>query len=58
MIRMDNEQYLRDHGDVSKVMRALVRGIIRDRPVNPSTYAYRFFSRSDDAIRSDLDSKE
>lgn len=58
MVRMDNEHYLRDHPDVAKVMRALVRGIIRDRPKNPSTYAYRFFSRNADAVRKDLDAKE
>ncbi|ETL86567.1 hypothetical protein F442_14537 [Phytophthora nicotianae P10297] len=58
MIRMDNEQYLRDHPDVSKLMRALVRGILRNRPDNPSTYAYQFFSRDRAAIRKDLDAKE
>ncbi|KAH7474767.1 hypothetical protein PRIC1_013102 [Phytophthora ramorum] len=58
MIRMDNEQYLRDHPDVSKLMRALVRGILRNRPANPGTYAYQFFSRDSAAIRQDLDAKE
>jgi hypothetical protein len=58
MIRMDNEQYLRDHPDVAKLMRALVRGILRNRPANPSTYAYQFFSRVPAAIRQDLDAKE
>ncbi|RLN56130.1 hypothetical protein BBJ28_00012575 [Nothophytophthora sp. Chile5] len=58
MIRMDNEQYLRDHPDVAKVTRALVRGILRDRPTNPSTYAYRFFARDLAAIRQDLDAKD
>lgn len=58
MIRMDNEQYLRDHSDVAKLMRALVRGILRSRPANPSTYAYQFFSRDRSAIRQDLDAKE
>ncbi|RLN21643.1 hypothetical protein BBJ28_00005528 [Nothophytophthora sp. Chile5] len=58
MIRMDNEQYLRDHPDVAKVTRALVRGILRDRPTNPSTYAYRFFTRDLAVIRQDLDAKD
>jgi len=58
MIRMDNEQYLREHPDVNKVMRALVRGIIRERPANPTTFAYRFFSRSRAVIRQDLDAKD
>ncbi|KAE8992210.1 hypothetical protein PR003_g20694 [Phytophthora rubi] len=58
MIRMDNEQYLRDHPDVAKLMRALVRGILRNRPTNPSTYAYQFFSRDRADIRQDLDAKE
>ncbi|KAG7391855.1 hypothetical protein PHYPSEUDO_003061 [Phytophthora pseudosyringae] len=58
MIRMDNEQYLRDHPDVAKLTRALVRGIVRNRPVNPSAYAYQFFSRDRAAIRQDLDAKE
>ncbi|TMW56677.1 hypothetical protein Poli38472_006687 [Pythium oligandrum] len=58
MIRMDNEQYLRNHPEVHNVMRALVRGIVRDRPANPSTYAYRFFSRTKEAIRHDIDAKD
>ncbi|GAB9476472.1 hypothetical protein Gpo141_00013537 [Globisporangium polare] len=58
MIRMDNEHYLRDHPDATKVMRGLVRGIIRDRPANASTYAYRFFARDADAIRKDLDARD
>ncbi|KAF4033155.1 hypothetical protein GN244_ATG14852 [Phytophthora infestans] len=58
MIRMDNEQYLRDHPDVAKLMRALVRGILSNRPANPSTYAHQFFSRDSTAIRQDLDAKE
>ncbi|OWZ21132.1 hypothetical protein PHMEG_0004346 [Phytophthora megakarya] len=58
MIRMDNEQYLRDHPDVAKLTRALVRGILRNRPANASTYAYQFFSRDRTAIRQDLDAKE
>lgn len=58
MIRMDNEQYLREHPDVTKVMRALVRGIVRERPGNPTTFAYRFFSRKPDAIRRDVDAKD
>lgn len=58
MIRMDNEQYLRDQPDVAKLMRALMRGILRDRPANPSTYAYVFFSRNHAAIRQDLDATE
>ncbi|KAG6611250.1 RIIa domain-containing protein 1 [Phytophthora cinnamomi] len=58
MIRMDNEQYLRDHPDVAKLMRALVRGILRNRPANPNTYAYQFFSRDRAAIHQDLDAKE
>lgn len=58
MIRMDNEHYLRDHPDATRVMRGLVRGIIRDRPANASTYAYRFFARDADAIRKDLDARD
>ncbi|KAG6949972.1 hypothetical protein JG688_00014387 [Phytophthora aleatoria] len=58
MIRMDNEQYLRDHPDVAKLMRALVRGILRNRPANPSMYTYQFFSRDGAVIRQDLDAKE
>lgn len=58
MIRMDNEQYLRDHPDVAKIMRALVRGFIRDRPTDPSAYAYRFFARDVDRIRAEIESKE
>jgi hypothetical protein len=57
-IRLDNEQYLREHPDVSKVMRALVRGVLRDRPSNIGSYAYQFFTRSPEAVRIDLDSKE
>ncbi|KAL3661480.1 hypothetical protein V7S43_013678 [Phytophthora oleae] len=58
MIRMDNEQYLRDHPDVAKLMRALMRSILRNRPANPSTFAYEFFSRNRTCIRQDLDAKE
>ncbi|DBA05228.1 TPA: hypothetical protein N0F65_007390 [Lagenidium giganteum] len=58
MIRMDNEQYLRDHPDVAKAMRALVRGIIRERPTDVGLFAYRFFRRSEELIRRDLDAKE
>ncbi|KAK1945236.1 hypothetical protein P3T76_003769 [Phytophthora citrophthora] len=58
VIRMDNEQYLRDHPDVAKLMRALMRGILRNRPANPSTFAYEFFSRDRASIRQDLDAKE
>ncbi|GLE05263.1 hypothetical protein PINS_up014263 [Pythium insidiosum] len=57
-IRMDNEHYLRDHPDAAKIMRALMRGIIRDRPVNVSAYAHRFFARSNAAIRRDMDALE
>lgn len=58
MIRLDNEHYLRDHPDVAKVTRALVLGLIRDRPANPSIYAGRFFARPRHVIRQALDSKD
>ncbi|KAJ0398176.1 hypothetical protein P43SY_000545 [Pythium insidiosum] len=53
-IRMDNEHYLRDHPDAARLVRALMRGIIRDRPVNVSAYTHRFFARPDAAIRRDM----
>lgn len=58
MIRMDNEQYLREHPDVNKVLRALVKAMIRERPANPTTFAFRFFSRSQAAIRADVDARD
>ncbi|CEG38645.1 Dimerization-anchoring domain of cAMP-dependent protein kinase, regulatory subunit [Plasmopara halstedii] len=58
MIRMDNEQYLRDHPDVARLMRALVRDFLRYRPANPNTYAYQFFSRDHSLIRRDLEATD
>ncbi|KAF1793504.1 hypothetical protein GQ600_10788 [Phytophthora cactorum] len=54
---LNEAKYLRDHPDVAKLMRALVRGILRIGLPTPA-YTYQFFSRDGAAIRQDLDAKE
>ncbi|OQS00860.1 hypothetical protein ACHHYP_02249 [Achlya hypogyna] len=53
-IRMDNEKYIRAHPELDLVMRALVKGVLKDRPANVTAYAHRFFNRDIDVLREEI----
>ncbi|CAK4075274.1 unnamed protein product [Aphanomyces euteiches] len=44
-IRIENEKYIRAHPELDGIMRALIRGVLKDRPSNVTAYAYHFFQR-------------
>jgi hypothetical protein len=53
-IRMENEKYIRAHPELDLVMRAIVKGVLKDRPSNITTYVYDFFARDISAVREDI----
>ncbi|ETV74275.1 hypothetical protein H257_11202 [Aphanomyces astaci] len=44
-IRIENEKYIRAHPELDGIIRALVKGVLKDRPTNVTAYAYHFFQR-------------
>ncbi|RHY24454.1 hypothetical protein DYB25_008110, partial [Aphanomyces astaci] len=42
---LNQAKYIRAHPELDGIIRALVKGVLKDRPTNVTAYAYHFFQR-------------